>query len=242
VRTAEFQVWLREEKGRTLQEMKSSKARKLFARFVRKWNDGDLWPEIYAGVNATEVPAAQRTTFRWNLDVKADSTRTQVNSATNHLNYEQLFGPQQSGGAVVKGPTPRSRDEQLEALHEARNTSREHLSRERKQFRREQQHVLDELVPRKEGIERRIEKRRLKGAHAHGRMPSPETKDEDLLGSENSFEAARRRQTTIQSRKQESMSAQRLAQQQKLAEYKAKEDAKMQVFRDMVKKGTFQRL
>jgi hypothetical protein len=103
-----------------------------------------------------------------------------VNSATNHLTYEQLFGPQKPGvgtrSGVVKGPTPRSREEQMEALRETRIGNREELKRERKQFRRNQQLVLDELVPKKEGIARRVEKRRIKGAHARGRMPSPEVR------------------------------------------------------------------
>jgi hypothetical protein len=71
---------------------------------------------------------------------------------------------------------------------------------------------------------------------------STQTRDDVLLGTTNSFEEARRRQTTFKSRKEKSANARRMMQQRKLADYQAKEDAKMQVFRDMVKSGTFQRL
>ncbi|KAI8617301.1 hypothetical protein BC830DRAFT_1054197, partial [Chytriomyces sp. MP71] len=71
-KSAEFIVWLREARGGlSLSEIRSSEARRLFAKFVKKWNRGSLASKFYAGIAATDIASNERSKHQWKFKVNA---------------------------------------------------------------------------------------------------------------------------------------------------------------------------
>ena len=62
----EFSTWLKDEKDTFFSDLSSESARKLFAKFVKRWNDKKLDSKYYNG-----IATAQRSSHTWKL--KADS-------------------------------------------------------------------------------------------------------------------------------------------------------------------------
>ena len=87
VKTAEYQLWLQEARKVYLDEIGSEEGRRLFKRFVSKWNGGELTPKYYSGVPKPEV----RTRHVWGFASKLthqdlstlDSAKSSVNKATS---------------------------------------------------------------------------------------------------------------------------------------------------------------
>lgn len=57
----EYRFWLREERGKYLDELSSEQAHKYFRRFIRRWNDGALPRECYAPHDSTATRAKELT-------------------------------------------------------------------------------------------------------------------------------------------------------------------------------------
>jgi len=88
----EFQLWLTQARSVFIDELSSEEARRLFAKFCRKWNNGELAATFYAGLDA--APAANRTRHQWGfaaslsgadqllLDRTADGVSSQTNKGT----------------------------------------------------------------------------------------------------------------------------------------------------------------
>ena len=102
VKAPEFSLWLTEARGSYIDELSSEEARRLFAKFVKKWNGGELSSKFYVG-----VPAAQavRTRHQWGFaaslsesdQLTLDRTKDGVDSAT------QQQQPSRAPGGVSHG-------------------------------------------------------------------------------------------------------------------------------------------
>ena len=88
-------------------ELPSEEARRLFKRFVAKWNSGSLAAKFYAGITAQ--PAASRTRHQWGFADKLSDTDMLTLDRTKDSVDKQT---QQSGkgqSALPAGPTPSHR-------------------------------------------------------------------------------------------------------------------------------------
>lgn len=105
----EFRVWLlnrhKSKKGKSkkhhrssrsgdrFEELSTNRAKKLFEKFVKKWNDGKLDEALYRGLRSTELSNIERTTFHWNLkDVnqfELDLCRDTVDTNTFDMDWNQ---------------------------------------------------------------------------------------------------------------------------------------------------------
>ncbi|GKB89195.1 hypothetical protein Tco_0961467 [Tanacetum coccineum] len=68
----EFSTWLKDEKDTFFSDLSSESARKLFAKFVKRWNDKKLDSKYYDG-----IVTAQRSSHNWKIkiDSKGDPQR-----------------------------------------------------------------------------------------------------------------------------------------------------------------------
>ncbi|KNE62887.1 hypothetical protein, variant [Allomyces macrogynus ATCC 38327] len=62
-KATEFRKWLRDDRGQYLDELSSSDARRVFRKFVRRWNKGELDAEYYRGTVA--LAGAETTRYQW---------------------------------------------------------------------------------------------------------------------------------------------------------------------------------
>ena len=87
----EFASWL-QSRGTYLDELQSDEARKQFGKFVKRWNGGELPPQLYAGVKP-----ASRTRHQWGFVASLsdadlhtlDRTKDGVDSATTQQQATQ---------------------------------------------------------------------------------------------------------------------------------------------------------
>ncbi|PWA76751.1 hypothetical protein CTI12_AA229910 [Artemisia annua] len=68
----EFSTWLKDEKDTFFSDLSSESARKLFSKFVKRWNDKKLDSKYYDG-----IATAQRSSHSWKLksDSKGDTQK-----------------------------------------------------------------------------------------------------------------------------------------------------------------------
>lgn len=204
-----------------------------------------------------------RTKFQWNIQcnkeesqyihtVKRDGRREERTMIAQHQREGELIrkrkqkaatdDPDDDGTSMMdrigrvdrrSGPRRSSGGEQMDK-EDQRRYERGLLKQQRKRFNRHHQAVMEELVPKKTGRERMLEKKKMKGAYARAdRDDSPERNESEMMGgSSDSFRAAvNARNARVERRKQ----ARQNERAQKMAEYKRKEDEKMAVFREMLK-------
>lgn len=67
-RAPEFQLWLAEARRQYIDEISGEEARRLFGKFVVKWNGGELASKFYSGIQADA--AASRTRHQWGFASK----------------------------------------------------------------------------------------------------------------------------------------------------------------------------
>ena len=93
-KNTEFQTWLYGSKGKTFDQLSSTDSRKMFQKFVKKWNRGKLPDKFYRGIHETEIDSSFRTKHKWNLSLdKGDrerlmSIRDTVDDETHHKEYK----------------------------------------------------------------------------------------------------------------------------------------------------------
>ncbi|PCH34419.1 hypothetical protein WOLCODRAFT_135705 [Wolfiporia cocos MD-104 SS10] len=207
LKSDEFRVWLKDEKGKYFDELSSDKARKYFRKFVKAWNRGKLRKSLYEGVDAPS--ASSHTAYRWSFASKASSTdsavlqaaRDEVGAAT----HNRPSASTSSSRGRTQGPTlPSQSDLTLarEAVEEYRAAERDH---KRKRERREEKERVEDLVgPKPVGREGMLEKKRAQResdrAFRERGDEGLEVDDSTLLGGGDSFkeqiarrDAARRR-------------------------------------------------
>lgn len=248
-KSTEFRLWLKEHKHKYIDEISSKESRRYFKKFVAKWNDFELDAKFYRGLNSTQLTSSDSTRFKWSFAKKIDqseldSVRDSVDSMTALSRGEDKLKSrvQSQGQGEPKrranvGPTlPGTFDKEKQM--EAERAQRKY---EQKKVRERRTEVLDEVAPRETGREAQIAKKRALNAY-HKRDPSPdvELSEADLMGGDD-FKArlaAERRANEVREARRKERMDQRLAPTLgKMDEYKAKENATMEMFRKMAEEN-----
>ncbi|GMK59460.1 hypothetical protein CspeluHIS016_0800660 [Cutaneotrichosporon spelunceum] len=119
LKAGEFRFWLKEERGKYLDQLSSADAHKYFRRFVRRWNDGALPRACYAAHKTAGSLASDNTAYKWKFtansrfnSVELAATRESVERATHsklhHGNAETTPGDDSDGdiGPVLEPSSP----------------------------------------------------------------------------------------------------------------------------------------
>eukprot|EP00842_Homolaphlyctis_polyrhiza_P004341 jgi/Hompol1/4908/HPOL_002087-RA len=239
-KAAEFQTWLSEERSIRFGELKSKEARKLFDKFVRRWNKGKLDKKYYSGIQSTDVDSSQRSGFKWKFkavdQLELDLARDSVGVMTANANVlaDEFKRHRQAEQARKQGETGASARRSYAENERQSDRDADRAYRKRKEL------ALDEIVPKETGREAMLERRRMQGAyHRQEREVDYEMSENDLLGSgPNDFQAAvaeEKRQAERRERMQERKRQESGVPIDRIQEYKQKEDATIAMFREMAK-------
>ncbi|KAG1474796.1 hypothetical protein G6F56_000131 [Rhizopus delemar] len=245
-KATEFRLWLKEHKDRYFDELNSKDARHYFKKFVKKWNRNELEGKYYKGLNSSQLDSSDVTRYKWSfaksLDkMEMDTIRDSVDSMTSRNSGDDKL--RESGKRRNVGPSLPDRVDREEE-HERKLMERKYEAK-RSKSRREA--MLDEVAPKQEGREAMLlKKRALNAYHKRERSPDVELSEADLMGGDDfqSTLAAERRRTQARESRQAERREQRLAPiMSKMDDYKAKENATMEMFKRMAeeqrKKGNF---
>jgi len=249
-RNSEFRAWI---KGnlkikKAFGDMETTEAKRLFAKFVRKWNSKKLAVEFYQEHQGI-TPAGQGATgseFQWafaqNMDAKTKSEIEAVRKDEGPSGEPK--GRQGAGSVSESAPPPPPRvigpaipDHIAQALNQDSDSEDEQDRFERemkeKRFKDYVKTANDELCPRAgSGFEARMEKKAMERERKRQRDTSPGLSDKVLLAdSSNMGKAIERRKEQREVEHKASVAKAR----EKLATYAAKEKAKMDALMEMAK-------
>nr|XP_019003642.1 uncharacterized protein I203_03788 [Kwoniella mangroviensis CBS 8507]OCF67103.1 hypothetical protein I203_03788 [Kwoniella mangroviensis CBS 8507] len=260
LKSSEFKAWLKEDRGKYLDEMSSESAHKYFRKFTRRWNDGVLKPHQYHP--PATASASENTGYKWSFASRGDTTSslksvredvarsthssvrkyTETQSINSYSHGPPTIGPSPSASSSSRplGPSmPTSSDRQY-ALEVAQDTRKA----EKKSHLRDMYNKADELVPKSGGREGKLEEKRATNAE-NKRYRDKDTAaglemDEGtLMGDEGSFAAAVRAREQAESRRRDrkdsAVQDRRAADSERLMERKAKESATMDMFKALAK-------
>ncbi|WFD46435.1 hypothetical protein GLX27_001070 [Malassezia furfur] len=218
-RAREFRAWL-EERDHYLDEMPSEDARRYFARFVRRWNDGRLSDRYYAG---TAAPV-QGTRYRWRFADEGTKQRSTSppRSGARLRSASPPPRPVQGPAPPSRAEAPRSAADRQYERERAQEEVRRAAQRARRAERREAKEWAEEQAPRATGRDA-VRERRREVAASNRAMAERRDVDDDvgdtmstdaLLGLGNSFQdalAERDRQAQRRQGRHEERAAERAA-------------------------------
>ncbi|KAH9854334.1 hypothetical protein C2E23DRAFT_818240 [Lenzites betulinus] len=242
----EFQVWLKEDKGKYFNELTSEKARKYFRKFVKAWNRGKLSKSLYAGVNKVPI-ASEQTAYKWSFASNASradtealrAAREEIESAT--WNRSRLNAPDAgpSRGRVIGPAMPSSSDRVL-----AKETEDEHRAAERdfqrKRDRKEAKERVEDLVgPKEVGRAGQLEKKKVQReanrAFREKGDEGLEVDDATLMGGGDSFQAQLARREAAKRRYEDKNGDRTGAIRERAEQLRQKDKATMDMFMQMAK-------
>ncbi|OSD00918.1 hypothetical protein PYCCODRAFT_1478921 [Trametes coccinea BRFM310] len=241
----EFQLWLREEKGKYFNELSGEKARKYFRKFVKAWNRGKLPNSIYAGV-ARAPSASSQTAYKWSFASKASdadhkalrAAREEIDNATWNRSQSGP-GPSSGGGRVIGPAMPSSSDRILaqEAADEYRAAEREY---QRKRERKEAKERLEEIVgPKEPGragqLEKKKAQREANRAYREKGDEGLEVDESTLMGGGDSFQAQLARREAAKRRYEEKRNERMGATRERAEALRQKDKQTMDMFMQMAK-------
>ncbi|KAI8981334.1 hypothetical protein BD414DRAFT_443644 [Trametes punicea] len=242
----EFQLWLKEEKGKYFNELSGERARKYFRKFVKAWNRGKLSKSMYAGVG--RVPAANsQTTYKWSFASKTSdadnvalrAAREEIDNATWQRNSFTQPGPGPSSGRIIGPAMPSASDRILaqEVADEYRAAEREY---QRKRERKEAKERLEDLVGPKEvgragQLEKKKAQREANRAYREKGDEGLELDDATLMGGGDSFQAQLARREAAKRRYEEKKNERMSATRERAEALRQKDKATMDMFMQMAK-------
>ncbi|WVQ79299.1 hypothetical protein IAT38_001396 [Cryptococcus sp. DSM 104549] len=265
LKSNEFKYWLKEERGKYLDEMSSESAHKYFRKFVRRWNDGALPRNLYS-LPATVLPASANTAYKWSFSGRADSSLAAVRADVGRMTHSGAAGaagpsvgpsvgpspgpsrvgpvgpslPPSTSSAPRLGPSlPTASDRQY-----ALETATDHARLSRKAEHKAAQARADELVPRGVGKEGKMEERRATNAENRAYREKDgaaglEVDEGTLMGDSGGFAAALRQREAAEARRQSRKDIAQLdkrgADAERLQERRQKESATMDMFKAMAR-------
>ncbi|CAG8653990.1 9279_t:CDS:2 [Funneliformis caledonium] len=230
-KSTEFRIWLRENKDKFFDELSSNQAHRYFKKFISSWNKCKL---------------DKTTRYKWkNLKINQDELDSLKHSIDRQTNTKFAMEVQMRSGKTDQinkrtiGPTmpPTSLQGGNEEMdQEDRERYERTLKRkERKDFQKTHEAVLDELIPKATGKEAMIEKKRTKNAYyRREESPDVELNERDLMGDDDfrsSFAAQKRASDAREQRKQAYKAEKAASLQEKAIAYKSKEQDTMEMFR-----------
>ncbi|XP_065838172.1 uncharacterized protein [Oscarella lobularis] len=233
-KSAEFRLWLAEKKKIYFDELSSKEAKKLFKKFVTRWNDGKLNEALYKGIPSSELQASSRTRYKWKFASKVDeievgSARDSVTSWTagksgRDATAAEMFGSE-SKKRRTTGPRMETQSETSAIVEREERMERDRWKKKTsdKDYRKRKEQVIDELFPKAEGHQARVEKRMAAAQDRREREQSPDTSESFLMGG-SSFETQLAARKRARERNQEKRMERANT---KIEEYAAKEKARM---------------
>ncbi|KAM0750179.1 hypothetical protein T439DRAFT_247115 [Meredithblackwellia eburnea MCA 4105] len=257
LKSTELKVWLDEERGKKLDQISASDARKYFKKFCRRWNKGKLEEKYYTGISSARVSSSVSSGHSWSF---TKATQRELDDASRIR--KEIDGPSSSrdgprgggggGNAKVQGPVqgpslPPTSGSAVQDLYNSRENYRagqESLrDAEKAQRRREGRDAREEeRDSRATGRDRVMEKRRevnagnkaMRDAKEGGGMM--EFDDETLMGgSGSSFAAAiaARDRSKTQGRRAQALEERAAEREDKYKQLRTKEDDTMAMFRKL---------
>ncbi|KAK4703135.1 hypothetical protein P7C70_g3088, partial [Phenoliferia sp. Uapishka_3] len=246
LKTTELKVWLDEEKGKRLDQLTGSDARKYFKKFCRAWNKGRLAPKFYQGISASSISSSISSGYSWSFSKASQRELDDASSIRKSIDYGgRSAGPSAppSTSRAVMGPTLPSAVSQLQSTRYEREQQREGEQGRRKEERKKDQRESreEERDGRATGRERTVEKRReanagnreMKEAREGGGMM--EFSEDTLMGTGGSFAAmvAARDRSKTQGRRGQMMEEKAAIMNDKAKAFRTKEDDTMAMFRQL---------
>ncbi|RIA90793.1 hypothetical protein C1645_737622 [Glomus cerebriforme] len=262
-KSTEFRVWLREDKDKFFDELSSEQAHRYFKKFVNTWNKYKLDKKYYIGMRSSQLASSETTRYKWkNLKInqdEIDSIKHSVDRQTNtnfamevqmksgnskpdkasERSIGPIMPPSSSQGGYEEAlifllPT----SESIEMDQEDRERYERALKKkERKEFQKTHEIILDELVPKKTGREAMIEKKRTKNAYyRREESPDVELNDKDLIGGDDfqsSLATLKRARDAREQRKQAYKAEKAATLQEKAVAYQSKEQDTMEMLKKL---------
>ncbi|KAI7871772.1 hypothetical protein BDF14DRAFT_1718432, partial [Spinellus fusiger] len=228
-KATEFRVWLKEKKGKYFSELDSEDSRYYFKKFVKAWNRSEL-----EGLSSSHLTSSDTTRYRWSFAKKVnqdelDTIRDSVDTMTNRgdKKKDNIHGRRRNVGPALPESAAEERYEAEQAKRRA----------EAKKIHQRRENYLDEIAPKETGREAMMAKRRATNSfHKREKSPDVELCEADLMGGDDfqSRLAAEKQREERRNARRNEHQQQRLAPlQAKVAEYKAKESATIEMFRKM---------
>ncbi|KAI8849384.1 hypothetical protein BC829DRAFT_470959 [Chytridium lagenaria] len=96
-KSTEYIVWLKDAKGKFLDELDGKASRKYFKKFIKRWNRGKLDAKLYEGLQPTDLSSNQRSQHQWKIkgmndeeagkldDLKASIVRKSAIASSNGI-------------------------------------------------------------------------------------------------------------------------------------------------------------
>ncbi|KAI1790974.1 hypothetical protein LXA43DRAFT_458102 [Ganoderma leucocontextum] len=242
LKSDEFRVWLKEEKGKYFDELSSDRARKYFRKFVKVWNRGKLSKPLYSGVDKAQAASSQ-TAYKWSFASKTSRADTEALRAAREEIDGATYGRAQpsgsSSGGRVLGPTmPSASDRTL-----VKETEEEHRAAERdyrrKRDKEAKERVEDMVGPKEMGRAGQLEKKKAqREANKAFREKGDDGLDVDdstLMGGGDSFQAQVVRRDNARKRFEDKREEKMYATRERAETLRAKDKATMDMFMQMAK-------
>ncbi|KAJ5072609.1 style cell-cycle inhibitor 1 [Anaeramoeba ignava] len=206
----EFAMWLKQEKNIFFDDESSKKTHKLFEEFVEEWNSRKLDPIYYSQIDPL-ILRGQRTSHKWNIkeDPKLksgefDNIVEQVKYQSN-LTWDEITGKKPNTKRNDEFNRKNRFEETNKKFESNTQSNQKNLSESDRIFAEEEQRIqqsylnrmnrkkyteqkkveLEELVPKKTGIERTRELKKIKSEYTRKREDSPEFDDNFIFGQDN---------------------------------------------------------
>ncbi|KAJ3359219.1 hypothetical protein GGF32_009512 [Allomyces javanicus] len=245
-KATEFRKWLRDDRGQYLDELASSDARRVFRKFVRRWNKGELDAEYYRGTVA--LAGAETTRYQWAFvsklpDDEQDRIASTARAVSKAGSQSKIPAPPPSRSV---GPA-RDRDRPYRDpsdMDDDRDRAAAQRRAERRTARRDALDRAAELAPppstAREAI---LEKRRATTDFHRSRAEARSDWTADVPehvalggGGKEEFEAAKRRRDAAADRRAAARRETAEPVDDRLAAMRAKEDAAMAMFHQLAAK------
>ncbi|KAG0167190.1 hypothetical protein DFQ28_005687 [Apophysomyces sp. BC1034] len=244
-KATEFRLWLKDAKHKYFNELDSNDSRRYFKKFVKAWNRFELEEKYYKGLNPAQLSSSDTTRYKWAFAKKLDqheldTIRDSVDTLTSRTGSGPSVGVENRGRRRNVGPAMPSSSSKpfdqgdMEDRADRDKAIRKGEARGRRQRRDE---YLDEVAPKETGREAMIAKRRATNAfHKRERSPDVELPEEDLMGGDDfqaRLAAEKRNEERRKARRSEYQQQRFAPLQDKMAQYKAKENATIEMFKKM---------
>ncbi|KAG9222135.1 hypothetical protein CCMSSC00406_0009586 [Pleurotus cornucopiae] len=243
LKSAEFRIWLKDEKRKYFDELSGEKARSYFRKFVKAWNKGKLSKSLYAGADPASV-AANQTSYKWSFASKQtrndaaalDAARHEIAAAT----HGRDAAASASGSGKLQGPTlPSSSDLALARELEAENRDEERKHKRKRDKMEAKDRIEDMVGPKEVGREGMLEKKRAKRdndrAFREKGEDGLEADETTLMGGGDSFRAAIAKRDANKDRYKQKNAEKAYEMRERASHFKEKEKATMDMFQQLAK-------
>ncbi|EGG00606.1 uncharacterized protein MELLADRAFT_67644 [Melampsora larici-populina 98AG31] len=246
LKSAEFRLWLKEEKNKYIDQIDTDKARTYFAKFARHWNRGKLdsiYYELPIHLRASTTASSSHT---WSFQERSTLEREKAQNARHEavagplnpapMSQKPLIGPPRPPQMV---PASTSTARVQHRSEEDGQQSSSSLQRRADAKRKRNDEREEERSNRATGKDRLLEKKREKreGNTNYQREQEDRTAvdldDRTMFGTDSSFQAAVRERDRAAARRNKTNFKQekQMIQDQKIAVMRSKEDDTMAMLR-----------